>query len=194
MWAIAELAGEEPDPPRTRGKAKKSVATSRDTIPSKEFPKLWQNAIPDMMFLYQEICAYSCFRIHRVTGATSVDHMAPKSKHWQQIYEWSNYRLASSRLNSRKRDYSDVIDPFERIDNWFQLEFVGFQVVPNPVLPDADKQAVLDTIKRLKLNDADMRKTREDHWNYYKSGEISAAHLRRESPFVAREMERLGLL
>jgi hypothetical protein len=31
--------------------------------------------------------------MERVTGATSVNHMLPKSMHWREIYEWHNDRL-----------------------------------------------------------------------------------------------------
>ncbi len=192
LWAVAELAGEVPNPPRLRGKARKAVAASRAAIPAAKFPSLWTLALPDMLKVYQEICAYCCLRIHPVTGAASVDHMAPKSRAWDQVYEWSNYRLAAARLNSRKNSFLDVVDPCENIDGWFVLELVDFQVLPSPALQVVESQRVLDTIQRLKLNDFDLRDTRAAHAEYYWSGEITFAHLQRESPFVARELERLG--
>ena len=75
----------------------------------------WTRALDDLMAAYHEICAYSCFRIHPITGARSADHFAPKPKDRDNIYEWSNYRLVCSRLNSSKRDFGDVLDPFETI-------------------------------------------------------------------------------
>ena len=83
--ALAEMVGQKPNPPRPKGKAFKKVANRREDIPSKEFPTYWVSAINDLLFAYNRICAYSCFRIHRVTGAASVDHMAPKSRRWDQV-------------------------------------------------------------------------------------------------------------
>ena len=144
------------------------------------------------MKVYHQICAYSCFRIHEVTGAVSVDHFAPKSRAWDRVYEWNNYRLACSRLNARKRDFSDILDPFEVEDGWFQLELVGFQIIPNPDLNRALRQRVQQTIDRLGLNDFRNRRTAdaEDYWNR----DVSLRILRRESPFVAKELERQGRL
>lgn len=48
--------------------------------------------------------------------------------------------MACSRLNARKRDFTDILDPFEVQTGWFQLELVGFQVLPAPKL-DAEAAA-----------------------------------------------------
>lgn len=186
------MAGETPVPPRTRGVAKAAISTSRDGIPARKFPTLWTKVIGDAMKLYDQTCAYCCFRIHRITGATSIDHMAPKSRAWDQVYEWTNYRLAASRLNARKNAFLDVIDPCEAIDGWFELELVDFQVVPSGHLLQHELDAVEATIARLRLNDQDMRATRTEHAEYFWNREISFAHLQRESPFVARELVRQG--
>jgi len=42
--------------------------------------------------------------IEPATGAPSVDHVVPRASTWQLVYEWSNYRLAAARINSKKRD------------------------------------------------------------------------------------------
>ncbi len=57
-----------------------------EDLPSSELKPYWTEAIDDLMRAYDEVCAYSCFRIHPVTGAASVDHMAPKSCAWDRVY------------------------------------------------------------------------------------------------------------
>ncbi len=205
--AIAEMVGKNPEVPRTEGKpyAQRSrrikhpngttttlpVIREEDLLAA-EFPSFWKKALDDLMEAYARICAYSCFRIHPVTGARSVEHMAPKSRAWDQVYEWSNYRLASSRLNARKRDFSDVLDPFEVENGWFELELVGFQVRPAPGLGPETRAQILATIERLGLDD--FRNSRARDAELYWSGEISFAHLMEESPFVAAELRRQGRL
>ena len=143
-----------------------------------------------MMTAYDFICAYSCFRIHKVTGAASVDHMAPKSRRRDRVYEWTNYRLACSRMNARKNNFEDLIDPFEVQEDWFQLELVGFEVFANPTLDPVIRAKVETTVLRLRLNDfSDDRAT--DAENYW-SGEVSMKILQQESPFVAKELIRQG--
>lgn len=145
-----------------------------------------------MMLAYGCMCAYSCFRIHAITGSGSVDHVAPKSRGWNLVYEWSNYRLASSRLNSRKNHFEDVLDPFDMIDGWFELDLTDYSLKPSSNLTPQQRQQVLDTIERLDLNEESMARAREETAGYFLSGEISFQHLSREAPFIARELRRLG--
>ncbi|MGL6094964.1 MAG: hypothetical protein ACRC7O_04055 [Fimbriiglobus sp.] len=192
LRAIAEMAGEKPNPKRTAGKPCGKRADRREDISPEYFPTYWTAALGDLMGAYNRICAYSCFRIHEITGAGSVDHFAPKSRAWDRVYEWDNYRLACSQLNARKRDFTDVLDPFEIQDGWFHLELVGFQVVPNPKLTRATREQVQQTISRLGLND--FRKSRASDAENYWNRDVSLRVLRTESPFVAMELERQNRL
>lgn len=189
--ALAEMVGELPSGQRF-GRRFKKIANRREDIPPDRFPSYWTEILDDLLERYGYICAYSCFRIHPVTGAGSVDHFAAKSRRWDQVYEWRNYRLACQALNARKRDFSDILDPFEVVDGWFQLELVGFQVMPAEGLADPIRYRVQDTIDRLRLND--FRRSRERDAEYYWDRQISWRVLCDESPFVARELQRQGRL
>ena len=190
LRAIAEMIGEIPL--RAAGRRFKKVAGRREDIPSSSFPAYWTDALDDLMRAYRQICSYSCFRIHPVTGGVSADHFAAKSRKWDKVYEWSNYRLACTRLNARKKDFGDVLDPFKIGKDWFQLELVGFQVIPNPKLNKATRDQVQQTIDRLRLDD--FRRSRERDAENYWAGEISLNVLTEESPFVAQELRRQGRL
>lgn len=187
--AMAEMTG-SPGLPKRRGRPREVVAASPDEIPADKFPALWTAALPDLLESYGRVCAYMSFYIERVTGAASVDHMLPKSVHWREIYEWHNYRLACSLMNSRKNNYQNVLDPFEIEDGWFRLELVGYQVIPAPGLPADIHEQVQATIDRLKLNDYECLRLREEYADEFYRGDISQARLRRRAPFLAREIER----
>jgi len=192
LRAIAEMVGKPPPYPRTSGKRHKKIATREACIPADAFPAYWTEALDELMAAYNETCAYSCFRIHPVTGARSADHFAPKSRGWRHVYEWLNYRLCCSRMNARKNDFGGVLDPFQIKLGWFQLELLGFQVVPDHSLPKKIREKVQITIDRLGLND--FRHDREkDAERYWHSG-YSLQVLREESPFVAYELHRQGRL
>lgn len=186
--AVAELVGERPK--RPSGKRLLKKADRRDDIPASAFPPYWRECLPEMLRAYDSICAFSCFRIHPITGAPSVDHMAPKSRKWDKVYTWENYRLACTRMNARKLNFEDLLDPFEVRDGWFHLELVGFSLFPNPALETSIQEKIDLSIARLRLNDADFREKRahdaEDYWNRA----ITFAILARESPLVARELQR----
>lgn len=193
LRAIDELAG-LPDLPKRAGRPRKAIAARREDIPSDKFPTYWTEVLPELRTAYSHICGYVCVYIEPVTGGASVDHMLPKSLAWNDVYEWRNYRLACSLMNSRKKDYQDVLDPFEIDDGWFQIELVGYQVIARVDLDEPVREKVQATITRLKLNDADCLKLREDYADNYFDGHISLDYLRRRAPFLAREIERQGMI
>lgn len=207
LLAIAEMTGKPPPHRRTAGRSFKQRTrtvvqadgttveiniTQEVDLPSSEFPVYWTEALDDLMEAYGHVCAYSCFRIHPVTGSRSVDHMAPKSRAWDRVYEWTNYRLACSLLNARKREFDDVLDPFEVRNGWFVIDLVGFQVLPSRSLGASTRAQVQDTIDRLGLDD--FRSSRERDAENYWAGKVSFEVLMEESPFVAMELRRQNRL
>ena len=167
---------------------------SRGAIPGDKFPTYWRRSLDDLMESYHRICAYLCLYIPRGTGARSVDHMIAKSAAWDQAYEWTNYRLACSLMNSRKGAVTTVLDPFDVEDGWFVLELVEFQVLPGDGLTDAMGEDVWDTIGRLRLNDDECRGAREQYAEDYWAEHVSYDYLGRHAPFVARELRRQNRL
>jgi uncharacterized protein (TIGR02646 family) len=180
-----------PEPERfnadVREPGRRALAEDRDPLPDH-----WRNCLPYLSREYDGVCAYSCFYIPLVTGARSVEHFAPKSTHPDLAYEWSNYRLVCARMNSRKGNRGEVLDPFEIGEDWFELEFVCMQVRPAPHLPKAIMRRVEATINRLKLNDTescDARATSYEEWTH---GHCDDSLMERHAPFIYREAVRQG--
>ena len=103
-------------------------------------------------------------------------------------------RLQSWTLNSRKREYDDVLDPFSIEDGWFHLELVTGHIFPNQELPDEIKAGVQKTIDRLKLDDWANKEMRARHFQYYCEGKVDSEYLKKHSPFVWMEADRQNLL
>lgn len=193
--ALAELCGLEPKRPRKAGKPFEPLPNAKrpDDIPTHRLPTYWTRALPQLMQAYHEVCAYSCSRIHGITGARTVDHFIPRKDDRKLAYEWSNFRLSCAKMNAKKGTHR-VIDPFDPIDGWFELELVFFQMKPGTGLDDGKRAEVLRTIKKLDLKNQSLLDTRAIHAEGYWQGHYSFEHLVRESPFVARELRRLGRL
>ena len=172
---------------RVRQPGKRALDEGRDDLPS-----YWRRCTDQLYDAYGGICAYLSVWISRDTEGRSVEHFAPKSKYRDLTYEWSNYRLVSTLMNSRKRDFEDVLDPFEIQNGWFELEFMVLQVRPSGAADAAIRARVQETIDRLKLNDRESRRAREEYYDEFLGGNISLDFLRRRCPFVAYEMERQG--
>jgi hypothetical protein len=193
LSAIAELVGEPPLSKR-RGRRRSKIADRREDIPSDSFPAFWRESLDDMMRAYYQICAYMAVYIEKVTGTPTVDHMIPRSVEWSQVYEWYNYRLACSLMNTWKTNAIFVLDPFRIKSGWFELELVSFQVKPAATLSSVIRKRVEKTIAQLRLNDRECQALRRDYVVAYESKEISLAYLTRRSPFIASELRRQGRL
>lgn len=155
----------------------------------------WQKALPALYQAYSGICAYSAHWIPNDTGVATVDHFIPKSITPRLAYEWSNFRLASLKMNSRKGNHQDVLDPFKLKPNWFILDFPSLLIKSNPTLSIALKEQIHATIKRLKLNDDDTCvRSRKDWLLPFCKKECSFEFLKGHAPFIAYELQRQGLV
>lgn len=159
-----------------------------------KIPSHWTKCLDDLWSAYDEVCAYVCLHIPKITGAKSVEHFAPKSKRLDQAYEWSNYRLVCARLNSRKRDFEDVLDPFTLKKDTFLVDFVTGRIVLSSALSAAKRAAAKDTVDRLKLDEPDLRKQRLADLDKALDGDWSVKELKKVSPFVWYEAKRQGLI
>lgn len=173
---------------------RKGIALNRPLPPDADITPYWRACLDDLYLCYGGICAYLAVFFERTTGGASVDHFVAKSKLAGLAYEWTNYRLACSTMNSRKRDYEDVLDPFDVVNGWFRLELISGRVYPAPDQPDDVKMRVEETIDRLGLDDPGNREMRARHYLEYRQGFYNEEFLRRRSPFVWFEAERQGLL
>ena len=149
-------------------------------------------------YLYSElrgVCAYCATYTPRrpeprSIDHTSIDHFVPKSlPPYVQAYEWANFRLCRARLNHRKGNFQDVIDPCHIQNGWFRLNFRTFALSPDPNLLEPQKQRVRDTITRLELNDDDAYVNERARAIYgYADGKLPFDNLARHYPFIAAEM------
>ncbi|XBT44327.1 hypothetical protein ABNP32_01895 [Pseudomonas viridiflava] len=178
---------------RTAGKPYKVKAARKEDLKSVDFPAYWTESTPDLLESYGRLCAYTSFYIHKVTGAPSVDHAVAKTKNWRLAYEWTNYRLVCSLMNSRK-GVKNLLDPTAVHDEWFELEFVSFQVIPRPGLGGPLAAIVQHTIDELGLNEKSCIDVRTEYAEEYWDTQTAKSwrRLLERCPFVAREMERQG--
>ncbi|MCW8206724.1 hypothetical protein D8B24_06615 [Verminephrobacter aporrectodeae subsp. tuberculatae] len=202
MVAMIPVAA-QPEPPtfdamvRRKGLAhlaKKGFSPNQPLPPKADITPYWRACLPDLHQAYGGVCAYLGIFLERVVGGGSVDHFIAKSTHAGLAYEWSNYRLACSRMNSRKREYSDVLDPFSMAPDLFFLELASGRIYPNPDLDAPQMRRVKKTIKRLDLDDPLCRDLRTRWYQDYLEHSLPAVYLKEKSPFVWYEADRQGLL
>ena len=152
----------------------------------------WKACSDDLYHAYDGICAYISIFIDKVTGSPNTDHFIPVSTDKMKAYEWSNYRLSCWCMNRAKNRFG-VLDPFTLPADTFFLDFLDGRIYPNPQC-SVDINIAQQTINRLKLDEAACRDMRMRRFNMYIAGELPAAGLMKEAPFVWYEAKRQGLL
>jgi uncharacterized protein (TIGR02646 family) len=162
--------------------------------PKAKISAYWTRCLPDMMSAYSSVCAYASLRIAPVTGAQSADHFAPKSRAVADAYEWTNYRLACSKMNARKNNFTDVLDPVGLAPDLFVLDVLTGAIETAPHVMGTLKTDADNTVTRLKLDDGEMRRARLSIIDQYFAEDFNTAFLSRESPFIHGELGRQGLL
>lgn len=196
--ALSELTGQGPTIHRSGKPIQPRAARIEDLDPTvlREYA-YWTRAIDALHDAYKGVCAYSCFYIDRACNPT-IDHFVAITKtELREAYEWGNYRLACSLMNSCKREFPDVLDPFDVADGWFELDLNTLEVKPRDSLDPHLWKRVDDTIRRLKLNGKDCKLQRERYFNLYWQPEdpsrpIPLWFFEKQAPFLAREMRRQG--
>jgi len=186
----------QPEPNTFDGDVRQPGVAFLKTSPNptrKQFRKhgYWTKCLPDLRRAYGGVCAYSSMWI---PFGGSVDHFEPKSVKPLLAYEWSNYRLASERLNHYKADSTSVVDPFEVQSGWFELDFATFFVLPGPQLPVDVTARIEETIRTLRLNSDDsLVRGRFDITKDYADGHVTLGYLQSRYPLISSELIRQGL-
>jgi len=194
LAAIEELVGQKPRINR-RGPRRAKVATRKSDIPANKFPPIWREALDDMMSAYEQRCAYLAMFIER-TGNPTVDHVFPKSCAWNRVYEWSNYRLCTSIVNSKKGERVDLLDPVDARLGWFELDLASLRVKRGSSAPKAKHRIIDATLPLLNLRDCCLQRRR--YVEEYRLGPgkkgIDLPYLEYRAPFIASELRRQGSL
>ena len=173
---------------------KQSFPLDQPLPPKADIEPYWRACLTDLHRAYGGVCAYVGVFFERVMGGGSVDHFIAKSSNAGLAYEWKNYRLACSTMNSRKRDYDDVLDPFFLARDLFRLQLSTGHIYPNPTLDAAAMRIVEETIERLGLDDPQCREMRARWYQDYLEHQLPSDYLKNKAPFVWTEASRQGLL
>ncbi len=114
-----------------------------------DFPNYWKEVTEPLADGFKNLCAYSCMHVP-LTGGT-VDHFRSRSRYPHLAYEWSNYRYASPTMNSYKSNREGILDPFEVVDGWFEIELASMQLVATSEIPPESRERAAYTLERLRL-------------------------------------------
>lgn len=137
---------------------------------------------------FSHLCAYSAM----FEPVGTVDHYLSWKNKPELAYEWSNYRYASAWVNSSKSTVdSDVMDPFEVENNWFEIILPSLQLVVTNQVPASMREKAQFTLKRLHLqNGENVMRQRHEWYISYLEGMIPLEFLDRMAPLIARAIRK----
>ena len=163
------------------------------------FYPYWRACKTNLYKLYNGYCAYTCLHLHEVTGASTVEHIKPKRLYPDLAYEWDNYCLACACINAKKREQTNLLDPFSVTQDLFFLKLETGYIFANnqsPLFHSAN-----DTITCLDLNNQKWCKARQkcmlnyiENRNNGLSLSCAEKRLKESSIFVWSEAKRQKLL
>ncbi len=149
-------------------------------------PRWWADYYDALYERYNGICAYTGMWISEF--GMSLDHFLPKSKYPQHAFKWNNYRLTSSRINSRKSDKMGILDPFDVPDGAFRIQLdTGVVSVRESAFTDVEQLAQAHAALKILPMGAVSRM----HMRWLDSfiqGNISPSFLRKVDPFLYAEL------
>lgn len=164
---------------------------------SSDYPDYWskcKKCKADLAKGFNSLCAYSLIRIRRLKHGT-IDHYISQKNDKTQVYEWDNYRYASSDPNSLKGNYDDqILDPFEVEDDWFEIILPSCQLLLTNYLPQSKIKKAKFTLEQLQLKDGEqlIEERQNLYFDYIKS-KITLDYLEDEAPLIARTIKNVEL-
>jgi hypothetical protein len=133
---------------------------------------------------FRRLCGYAAML--DPTGGT-VDHYLSCKNYPHRAYDWSNYRFASSTMNSIKRNADDaVLDPYEVGEGWFEIILPSLQMRVTARVPAEYRARAEATLSRLQLRDDErILQWRRSWYEMYEAGELTLDGLDRVAPLIA---------
>ena len=152
-------------------------------------PSLWRAYRSNLSDAFRSLCAYSA--MYEPVG--TVDHFVCIDEDRSLAYEWSNYRYAAQWINSCKRNLgsADTLDPFDVVDDWFEILLPSLQLVVTDQAPVADRVRLQSILSRLHLDhDERVVRQRRAWYSLYQRDQITLAGLLEKAPLLARAIQK----
>lgn len=158
---------------------------------SKDFPSLWSQFRSELAIGFNDLCGYSVI----FTRPGTVDHYISKESRQGRalVYEWSNYRYASSLMNQRKGTWNArILDPFEIGPGWFEILLPHLEMVlVEKRIPPQWLEDARFTLKTLGLGDDEEILEGRRHWyEQFVQGDLTLKGLTQRAPLIAEAVKK----
>lgn len=149
----------------------------------------WSPFRHDLADGFNNRCGYGAMWIPSGT----VDHFISCHQDRNLTYEWSNFRYLDGWINSakNKRQTSQLLDPFDVQDGWFEIDLPSLQLKLTDAIPPEDRARAEYTLRNLPLRDDErILRQRRSWYELYQQGALSLEGLRQRAPLIAAAVEK----
>ncbi len=123
----------------------------------------------------------------------TVDHFISCHEDPSKAYEWANYRYCAAWISSSKGNAlaSELLDPFDIENGWFELHLPSLQLRVSDTIPDGLRERAEHVLDRLHLRDDErIMRQRREWYRMYQSGELSLDGLGGKAPQIAAAVDQ----
>lgn len=148
-------------------------------------PDKWSKFRGHLADGFHDRCGYSA--MYDAVG--TVDHFVSCDEDRARAYDWDNYRYIAGWLDSSKKALpsTEVLDPYEVGDDWFEILLPSLELVLTAAVPDAARPRAERILTRLHLgHDERVIRQRRSWYRRYTAGKISLEVLAEFAPLIAR--------
>lgn len=129
--------------------------------------------------------------MHEAVG--TVDHFISVDEDRSRAYDWTNYRFSAAWINSSKQNLrsSQIIDPFEVDNAWFEILLPSLQLVLTDQVPPDERDRAQFVLDRLHLgHDERILRQRQAWFTMYEKGDLTLAGLEKLAPLIAAAVRK----
>ncbi len=152
-------------------------------------PSYWTKCHQDLQQAFGSLCAYSA--MYAPSG--TVDHFVSGNEDRSKLYSWNNYRFAAGWINSSKGKLksTQMLDPFEVTDGWFEVLLPSLQLVLTDFVPLEMRERAQFVLERLHLgHDERVLRQRREWYRMYQEHELTLDGLTRKAPLIAAAISK----
>lgn len=136
---------------------------------------------------------YRCGYMALWTTDGTVDHHVSIDEDRSLAYDWNNYRYVAGWVNSSKQNVpsTDIIDPYEVEDGWFEVLLPTCELVHTDKVPPQYLARVQNTLARLPIGrDERALRRRGIYFDMFVSKALSLDEVKRQAPLVGAAIEK----
>lgn len=153
-------------------------------------PPHWLKVKEHVVAAFHGRCAYTAMWL---SHDGDIDHFVSIDEDRNKAYRWSNLRYSSGWLNGSKQGLraSQILDPFDVEDDWFELEIPSLHLHVTAACPIVVRSRAEFMVSRLHLRDGEqVMRSRRAFYAQYRSGRATLAYLDDLAPLIARAIRK----